>query len=198
MTGQRFYGDRPTFGGMLLQYVIVFLIGFVFPGAVTMMAPATWLTFQRSGDVVSCKTRTCMFFIVPFKTQLVDQVTGIETRERAGRTERQREFGKTTSKNVHVDGEGFLQVLGVGDTKLEVNVSPASLKSVVGKANDFLNSNEQGSKTIFAIANWKFGGLMGGVLSLITLLCVVGYTLALLNFVLSSIKRILISPKERN
>lgn len=192
MTRPRYFGDRPTFGGMLLQYLLVFLLCFVFPAAVTMMAPATWLTFKRSGEVVSCKTRTCVFFVVPYKTQVVDQVTGIRARERAGRTESQREFGKSTSKNVHVEGEGFLQIYGVGDTKAEVSVSPASLKNVEHKSNDFLNSNEQGSKTIFAIANWKFGGLMGGALSMLTLICAVGYTLAIMNFFLRSIKRILI------
>ncbi len=185
MTGKRYYGVRPTFGGMFLQYVIVFLIGFVFPGAVTMLAPATWLTFERSGEVVRCRARTCMFFVVPFKIQVVDQVTEVRTRERAGRTERQREFGRNTSKNVHVDGEGFLQIHGVGEAKVEVSVSPASLKSVLDKANDFLSSNEQGSETIFAIANWKFGGLMGGILSLLTLLFVVGYSLAILKWIFS-------------
>jgi hypothetical protein len=194
MTRPRYYGDRPTFGGMMMQYLLVFVFCFAFPGAVTMMVPATWLTFNRSGEVVSCKARTCVFFVVPFKTQVVEQVTGIESRERAGRTESQREFGKTTSKNVHVDGQGFLQIHGVGETKAEVSVSPVSLKSVERKSNDFLNSNEQGSTTIFAIANWKFGGLMGGALSLLTLLCVVGYSLSILNFIFKSIKKTLI-PK---
>ena len=176
MTTPRYFGDRPTFDGKLLQYLIVFLICFVFPGAVTMKAPATWLTFKRSGEVVSCKARTCVFFVVPYKPHVVDQVTGIKTRERAGGTERQREFGKTTSKNVYVDGEGFLQIHGVCDTKAEASVSPASLKNVEHKSNDFLSSNEQGSKTIFAIAIWKFGGLMGNALSMLTLICVVGYS----------------------
>lgn len=192
MTRPRYFGDRPTFGGMLLQYLLVFLLCFVFPGAVTMMAPVTWLTFKRSGEVVSCKTRTCVFFVVPYKTQVVAQVTAIKTQERAGRTERQRKLGKTTSKNVHVDGEGWMQIHGVDDAKAEVSVSPASLKNVEHKSNNFLNSNEQGSKTIFAIANWKFGGLMGGALSMLTLICVVGYTLAILNFIFKSIKKTLI------
>ncbi len=38
--------NRPTFGGMLLQHVIVFLICVVFPGVVTLLLPATWLVYQ--------------------------------------------------------------------------------------------------------------------------------------------------------
>lgn len=194
------YGDRPTLGGMLLQHVIVFLICVVFPGGVTLMAPATWLTFERNEDGVRCTTRTCVFFVVPFKIQEVDRVTGIGKRERAGRTERQREFGRTTNKTVEVDGEGFLEIHGVGDKQVEVSVSPASLESVVGKSNDFLTSTKQGSKTIFAIANWKFGGLMGGILTLFTLLYVVGYTLGFLKWILVGLKKTLAwkSPNGAN
>ncbi len=182
-------GNRPSLGWMLLQYLIVFLICVVFPGGVTLMAPATWINFERIGDRVSCTSRTCVFFIIPFKIQHVDQVTEVGHRERAGRTEQKREFGRTTKNKVHVDGEGFLQIHGVGDQIAEVSVSPASLESVVGKSNHFLTSTEEKSTTIFAIANWKFGGLMGGILTLFTLLYVVGYTLGAFKWILIGLKR---------
>ncbi len=183
------HGTRPTLGGMLLQHVIVFLICVVFPGAVTLMAPVTWMTFERSNEVVSCTTRTCMFFVVPFKTQQVNEVIGIGHRERAGKTERKREFGRTTDEIVHVDGEGFLQIHGADEKLIEVSVSPASLQTVSMKANDYLSSTEQTSVTIFAIANWKFGGLMGGVLTLFTLLYVVGYSLGSLKWLITNMMR---------
>ena len=192
MTRKQTYGNRPTLGGMLLQHVIVFLICVVFPGVVTLAAPATWITFERSGESVRCKTRTCAFFVVPFKIQQVDPVIEIGQRERSGRSERQREFGKTTDNTVHVDGEGFLQIHGAGDQLIEVSVSPASLKNVLGKSNDFLNSTDASSTTIFAIANWKFGGLMGGILTLFTLLYVVGYTLNFLALIITGLRRMLL------
>lgn len=177
------FGKRPSMGEMLLQHVIAFLICIVFPGLVTFFAPASWITFQRSGGVVRCTARTCVFFVVPFKVQQVDQVQGIGQRERAGETKRQRKYGRETNKKVSVDGEGFLEIKGLNDHYVEVSVSPASLKSVVARATNFLNSTESDSTTIFAIANWKFGALMGGVLTSFTLLYVVGYSLALLKFV---------------
>ena len=128
-----------------------------------------------------------MFFVVPFKVQHENQVTGISDRERAGRTKQQREFGRTTKKTVHVDGEGFLEIHGVGDQLIEVSVSPASLGNVVGKANDFLSSTKEGSTTLFAIANWKFGALMGGILTSFTVLYVVGYTLGFLKWILTGL-----------
>ena len=189
MTRKQFFGNRPTLGGMFLQHAIVFLICVVFPGGVTLMVPATWITFERNEAGVRCTTRTCVFFVVPFKLQAVDQVTGVGKRERAGRTERQRKFGRTTNQTVNVDGEGFLQVNGVGDKQIEVSVSPASLESVVGKSNEYLTSTKPGSTTIFAIASWKFGGLMGGILTLFTLLYVVGYTLGFLKWIYIGLRK---------
>ena len=196
MTGMQAHRDRPTLGGMFVQHLIVFLICVVFPGGVTMMAPANWITFERREGSVRCTTRTCAFFVVPFRIQHVDQVREISHRKRAGRTERQREFGRTTNKDVHVDGEGFLQIYGVGDQLIEVNVSPASLENIVGKANKFLSSTTESSTTVFAIANWKFGALMGGVLTSFTVLYVVGYSVGFLKWIFTGVKRTLFgSPK---
>jgi regulator of protease activity HflC (stomatin/prohibitin superfamily) len=189
MVNKQTFGSRPTLGGMFLQHVIVFLICVVFPGAVTMMAPATWLKFERSGETVRCKTWSCMFFVVPFKIQQVDQVQEVTHRERASKTERQREFGRTTNKTVNVDGEGFLQIHGPADQIVEVSVSPASLKNVLRKVNEFINSTTESSTTIFAIANWKFGALMGGLLTLFTILYVVGYTLGFLQWIFTRVKK---------
>ncbi len=178
-------GKKPTLGGYILQHVVVFLICIVFPGLTTMIAPATWITFQRNQETVSCTTRTCMFFVVPFKVQHVDQVTEITHRERAGETRRQKKYGRDTNKYVHVDGEGFLQVHGANDQLAEVSVSPASIESVATKCQNFIDSSTEASTTLFAIANWKFGFLMGGILSLFTLLYVVGYSLGAVKLLLS-------------
>jgi hypothetical protein len=185
------HGKRPSIGEMLLQHTIVFLICVVFPGIVTLFAPATWLTFERNREAVRCTARTCMFFVVPFKTQQVEQVIAIEQRERNGGIRKETKLGRTTGKNIHVDGEGFLQIRGVGDRLAKVSVSPASLENVVNRSTEFLNSNKEGSTTIFAIANWKFGGLMGGILTSLTLLYVVGYSISFVMLILAGMRRTL-------
>jgi hypothetical protein len=140
-----------------------------------------------------------MYFVVPYKVQQVDHVTEIGSREIAGRTEKQRKLGRTTDKKIHVDGEGFLQIHGDDDQLVEVSVSPASLDGIVEKSKAFLNSGTEKSTTMFAIANWKFGGLMGGVLSSFTALYVVGYTLGFLNWILVCIRRaVMQNPSEKS
>jgi len=138
-----------------------------------------------------------MYFVVPYKVQQVDKVTEIGSREIAGRTEKQRKLGRTTDKKIQVDGEGFLQIHGDDNQLVEVSVSPVSLDGIVEKSKAFLNSGTEKSKTMFVIANWKFGGLMGGVLSSFTALYVVGYTLGFLKWILVSIRRtVMQNPSE--
>lgn len=180
---------KPTLGGMILQHFIAFAFCVVFPGLTTFIAPASWLTYERKGASVDFTARTCVYFIVPFKTQRVTGVNEISSREREGRTERKRRHGRTTREKVYVDGEGFLQVYGANDQMAEVSVSPASLESVVQRSNAFLSSSQQESLRLFAIANWKFGALMGGVLTLFTMLYVVGYSLGSLKLIFNLAKR---------
>jgi len=180
---------RPTIGGIVLQHLIVFLICVVFPGGVTWMAPTTWVTFNRSEDIVSCTTRTCVYFIVPYRVERLDHVKSIEQHERTGGRKREKKLGRYTGKTIEVDGEGFLEIHGPQDQWIEVNVSPASLETVAGKASDFLASADKKSTTLFAIANWKFGGLMGGILTALTALYVFGTTLGLVKWVFTRLKR---------
>lgn len=188
MNQREYFGKRPGMGEMLLQHVIVVLICFVFPGATTFMAPASWVTFERTGESVSCKTKTCMYFVVPYNTQTIEHVSEITKREKAGGTKREVKMGRDTGRNVTVDGQGFLQIRGAGEEMIEVSVSPVSLENAVKKSREFLDTDGAQSTTIFVIANWKFGALMGGVLTAFTALCVIGYTLEFLKFLFRTSK----------
>ncbi len=155
-----------------------------------MYFPATWISLERSGADVHCTTRTCVYFVVPFKTQRVEKVTEIKQHEKAGENKQQMKQGRTTGSYVHVDGQGFVEILGKEQQKAEVSVTPASLEKVVAKLNHFLEANEGKTTTIFAIANWKFGGIMGGVLTMFTLLFVVGYSASFVKLLFRFFKRL--------
>lgn len=166
-----------TWKEFLLEQIILFAGCVLFPGLVTFIAPASWITFKRSDASVNCTAKTCVFFIVPFRTQQVDHVQEISKRSKEARTERKRQAGRTTTETVHVDGEGFLQVIGRNDQIMEVSVSPASLERVLSKANAFINASNPDKTTLFVIANWKFGAIMGGILTSFTALYVIGFSL---------------------
>ncbi len=85
---------------------------------------------------------------------------------------------------MHQDGEGTLIIHGENESAAEISVSPASLIGVTERCNAFFTSTDDESQTMFVIANWKFGAIMGGILSCLTALYVVGYSIELVKRVL--------------
>ena len=114
----------------------------------------------------------------------IDEVMEIGSRKRAGGTRRKCEYGRDTNLTVHVAGRGFLRIEGAAGKLAGISVSPASLRHTVGKSKKFLNSTQAHWLTLFTIANWKCGGLMDGLLTMLILLDIVGYSLGLLNWLL--------------
>lgn len=186
--------NRPTMVVLILEHIIAFLFFIVFPGFVTLLAPASWLSIECKQEKVSFTAKTCIFFVIPFKTQHIDEVSNISEFERPSGTRKINKVGK--DKVVHVDGEGFLRVHGVGDQYAEVSVSPASLNGVVSKCQDILNNKKDVKTTFFTIANWKFGFLMGGILTLFTVLYVVGYSYGAIKLVFTVLGKIIKGNKS--
>jgi hypothetical protein len=60
--------------------------------------------------------------------------------QRSATTKSEIKLGSTTGKIIHVDGEGFLQIHGVGDPLAEVSVSPAI--GSFQRRSDRTNSND--------------------------------------------------------
>ncbi len=174
-------GRKPSRGEMFLQHVVVFVICVLFPAVVTSYFPASWLTFYRTDDATHCTVRTCLFLVIPYQVRQVADLQSINFRKISGYSERASKNGRTTNEVVHVDGKGYLQLIGADGKIVEVSVSPASIQSVAQKANEFLHGRLPTSRTLFVVANWKFGMLMGGVLSCFTLLYVFGYSVELVK-----------------
>ncbi len=176
------FGKRPSAGEMLLQHLIVFAVCIVFPGLTTFFLPASWLFFTRTENGVECTARTCVYFVVPYNAQHIDRVQAIHSQETSASTRQIRKGGRATNDVVHVDGKGVLEIVGPDQKQIEVSVSPASLESAVEKCKNFLNDSSAKSTTVFVIANWKFGGIMGGVLTCFTALYVVSYSIAVISY----------------
>lgn len=173
--------SKTTLLGWLGQQFIAFFFCVGFPGLVTAIAPASWLSFQRDGERVTATAKTCVFFVIPYRVQHVEYVAGVSDRIQFGGTSTTRRNGRT--ETTKADDEGFLQIKGGGESSAEVSVSPYSLKDVVERAGQFLEDPTQRELNLFVIANWKFGLIMGGFLSLFTVLYVVGVAMSVFNAV---------------
>lgn len=168
---------------------LIAFVGFVLvPALVTMIAPVSWVKFQRQGDRISVRAETCLLFVVPFRTVSVDPLIAVDERTLTGSITNERRVGRQDIKR-RADDEGFLVMKGP-EQSAEVQVSPASLKSVLEKANAFLKDPAATDLKMFVVANWKFSVGGGGFVSLLTLLYLVGVTLAIGKGILTFVRRV--------
>ncbi len=175
-----------TASNSLSGKIISQIIGFVFcigmPAAVTAIAPVSWIKFQRQGDRVTAEAKTCLLFVIPYKTARIDPVLGFGDRTNNGTLTRSRRSGGS-DHYVRSEAEGFLAIQGKDDA-VEIPVTPYNLKSVLEKSEAFLKDPKSTDLRLFVVANWKFSVIAGGLVSLFTVLYVVGVVLSIGKLIL--------------
>jgi hypothetical protein len=176
--------DHPIRKKLITQLICVVLF-IIVPVLVTAALPATWVTLERSAEGrVSATARTCVLFVIPWRTQHVADVSEVEAKTiRSDRTVSRRSSSYTQSNRglIHQDGEDELSVLG-REGNLTVSISPASSDAARTKVQAFLDDASQHHSWTFTIPNWKFGLGFCGPFTLFSWLYIIGSTLAILRF----------------
>jgi hypothetical protein len=152
----------------LFGQALAFLFCVLFPAFVTAVAPISTVSFVRENAVVSAVANTKLLFLIPYRIQRVNEVIGIDDRFTAGKVERRP--GKNSTRS---EDQAFLVIHGE-DATAEVPVTPFNIDSVSERATAFLNDAEAKSLSMTVVANWKFSVIAGGLISLLTVLYVVG------------------------
>jgi len=162
---------------------LVGLVGCVgLPAFVTAIAPVGVTHLERVGANIRASIAWNVFFVIPYHRATVENVTAVDHRFHAGElTQMPGNTADNASRNVRSDDEAFLVIHGESGTR-EVPVSPASIRRVLEKARDFLNDEQATHLRLITVANYKFGVLAGGVLSLLTGLYVLGVIMSLGHF----------------
>lgn len=166
-----------NFRDLLFGHAIAFFFCVVFPGLVTAIAPVSWISFERQSDKVIAKAKICTLFFIPYQNKRIDPVVGVGDQFIAGK------MGRRTGNRdaVRSEDEAYLVIHGEGDQFAKVPVSPVNIKSVTQKAETFLKDSGSTKLNLFVVANWKFSIFAGGLISLLTVLYVVGVTLSILQ-----------------
>lgn len=164
-------------GGVVFSQLLALLVLVGFPALVTAFAPVSYIRFSRHDDQVRGTVQTCLFFFIPYKTTTVQPVLAIDDRSVEGTIRRERRPGR--DRQIQSEDQGFLVIRGV-DAEAEVQVTPANLKSVVERSQAFLNDRQTEELELFVVANWKFSVIMGGLVSLLTVIYVLTLGLGLL------------------
>lgn len=163
-------------GSVLFGHAIAFLGCVLFPGFVTAVAPVSWVRFERNGEQVAAKAQICAFFVVPYRTTLIDPVVGVGDKFIAGHVTPDHHH---SHQGVRSEDEAFLVIHGKEDS-INVPVSPVNIQNVTRQAHEFLEDPNSTELKMTVVANWKFSVIAGGVVSLLTVLYVVGVGLSIL------------------
>lgn len=168
---------KPSLGTFLLGFVF-----FVLPAAfVTAVAPVSYVTLEQRDASVAATTKQCLFFIIPYKTTTIHPLTAVSDRIRSSRQRTAEERRRNGGKNATIEGEAFLILTGPDDHSVNVPVSPASIQSVKERAQTFFATPTPQPLRMTVVANWKISVLVGGGLSSLTLLYIVGWLIVLLR-----------------
>lgn len=179
------------FRDFLIGQSIAFVFCVFFPAFLTAVAPVSWISFQRQGDKVIATSKTCALFFIPYQVKTIDPVVGVGDHFISGTYSRR----TGNRESVKSEDQAFLMIHGEGEQAAKVAVSPVNIKSVTERAEAFLKDPNSTKLNLFVVANWKFGIFGGGLISLLTVLYVVGVTLAIFQGI-GKLIRYLLSPSE--
>jgi len=166
---------KPTsFRDRFFAHALLFVSCVGFPALTTWLAPVTWTTFTRHDGRVEMKAKVCLFFVLPFRHEAVAEVTGVDEHTIAGTREKWTSGTADDQKEyITTESEGFLVVHG-REQVARIAVSPANLSDVARQVSGFLNDPTAAQLPLFTVLNWKTSVVAGGILSLFTVLYLVG------------------------
>ncbi len=176
--------SKPTVASTLLTHLMAFVFFVLFPALVTAIAPVAYLRFEKQPDGVAFSGKQCLLFFIPYKSYSIPSVTGIGDKVIASRVRTAEERRRFNSGPGVIEGEAALIVMGADGLTASIPVSPASIKSVEERARNFTESPTDYPLSMFVVANWKFSLFVGGMVSLLTVLYVVGIVLSIFHGIL--------------
>ena len=168
-----------------LRHLILFLACVVLPALFTIVAPLSVIHFDRATDgTISARASTRCFFIIPFWHVRIDDVATVSDRLSDGTLNRTGFSG--SRRSLQSEDSAFLAIEGQ-DSAAEIPASPASIDRVLARTRAFLENPADRHLRLIVIANWKFGLLAGGFLSLLTVL----YLASVVHYTYRALRRFL-------
>jgi hypothetical protein len=183
---------QATRGDRRFAFALGFLCCVLFPAFVTLIAPITALTLSWDGERVNASATRFVYIVIPYATTTLADATAVDTALTPAHTERE----PAGSETVTVEGEGKLHLSGPTGS-LTVPISPLNRESAHRAIQAFLAHPNHDGLHLWAVANWKFSVIAGSLLSLLTVLYVVGCVLALRTWVVQVMRSALARSQRR-
>lgn len=179
---------KTAFQNVFVTQAIAIICFVIVPGLVTLVAPRSTLEFRQSGDGVDVTVQRYVFLVVPWRTQIVAHATDI----RADVTETTRY--KDTRENRQKDrvghtnlATGQVAILSAGPDVI-VQAQPGLAEAIAAEFKAFAAAPSQTPVRRTVYASWVLTYVLGGVMTALCALYVVGASLAALKYILKKLR----------
>lgn len=151
---------RLTWRGVTVSIAVAGLF-LAFATFISLVAPVHVLALQRDGTrSVRADIRQNLWLVIPFRTQTLQDVTGVSTR----RYQADASLPRRPADPVRPENEGFLILTGTHGS-LEISMSPQNVYDIERRVNEFLAGSESRIR-LWAVSNWKVAVIVQAVVLL--------------------------------
>lgn len=193
------FTPQPTILTHLLNFTIktiALLAMTVLPAFVTTLPPvaASSLSFQRVEGRVIAKAQRYMFFVIPYRTEIIDPVVEIGSDSKQGSVTREKRTGAPDHYQ-KADNQGFLVVKGPASSSQPIPADYHKLDSLKSQVKTFLQDPQAQTLNLYLLGNPLFSIVFGGGSTALFLLITVCFIIAGVQWVLKKLG--LVKPKQR-
>lgn len=171
-----------SFRSTVITQAIAVVCFVVMPVVITFVAPFSTLEFRRvAGDVDVVVTRYVLVFL-PWRTQYVPQVARLRAdikdaeHRHLTASERRKGYAQYSFATAQV------AILGAGRPEVIVQVAPDMAEDVVARFDAFRRDAAATRQTVEVYASWWLSYVLGGVVTALCALYVVGAVLAVVTW----------------
>jgi ABC-type sugar transport system permease subunit len=172
---------RPSLRDRVITQAIAIVFFVIVPIVITLMVPLTNIEFRNSETGATVTVHRYVLIFIPWKTQ---QITNV-TRVRADITAEKHYRGTSEERRKGQSGvrvaTGQVAIIGDGPEVI-VQAAPDLAKEISRQFDEFVVIRSPEPMTFAVYASWPLSWILGGVVTALCALYVVGATLAVLTF----------------
>jgi hypothetical protein len=184
MSGSERRSILATVRSHLVTQAIAVVCFVVVPVVITLVAPLSTIVFERTGSGTDVIVHRYALMVVPWQTERIDQVAQIRadvsSQFRYGNTAENRRKNRVGTVSY---ATGQVAIIGVGD-ELIVQAAPDLARSIAAQFKDFVADKNATTLSIPVYASWALSYVLGGVVSALCGLYLLGSLAAILRFLL--------------
>lgn len=178
---QATFAKKTSFLGHVITQAIAIVVFVIVPIVITLMAPFSTIVLEKSNAGTAVTVHRYVLVFIPWETERIENVAGM----RADITAEKRYRGTVEERRKGQKGwrlaTGQVAILS-GDDEVIVQAEPDLAKAIVARFDAFAASRSAAPVAIQVHASWWLSYVLGGVMTALCALYVLGVALAVVTF----------------